>query len=816
MTQSSVSLYLPSSLRKFATATSVFALGFIGSNVAAQDAADDEEFSLLLEEVVVTANKREQSLQDVGIAITAFSGDQLRAFRMENSIDIIDFTPGVTRAGDLGGQRSIFAIRGVVQNDYADHAEAPVAVYIDDSYLANTQAQTFAMFDMNRVEVLKGPQGTLFGRNATGGLVHSITNRPTEHFEGYADFTYASYDQTRFEATVSGPLSKKVTARLSAMYNHQGEILENVYTGTDAQGTAGTPGGGQDGYNDDTLALRAQMNIKLSDAVNVLLAGNYAETTKSEGPYQHSATVAVLDGQGRHRDTIYAVNDPNNCEAISLVNGSCINLFADNDTDGVRPVAGGDLFGYIDPDGSGNQVSKDYAFEDENHFETKGISAKLNWDFSWGSLFYMADFKDYSRSVGLDSDQSPTPLAIFQAGTETSQMSHELRLNGENEKFRWVTGLYYLDISADMYQGLAYGEGSPFLAGFAQQILGLDGVVLDPFEDNTFGKLDTKSYSIFGQVDYKITDKLTLVAGFRGGNEDKEYAQTIGEYANTDDRVVETETPLDFVPRAPYSDSQSKFIWSGKLQLEYVMRDGVLAYAGVNRGVKAGSYNAKLFDGTTLADDEIPYDEEVLVSYEAGLKADFWGGRARLNAAAFYYDYKDFQAFTWVNNSGFVSNNDAEIKGAEVELTVNPMKGLNIITGISYTDATVKDVTIAPDVTRDVTPTFTPKWQASAIARYGFEGLGGWMTAQAAVYHQSSYFVNLRNFTAHKFDGYTKANLRLTWADEADLWNVSVFADNVFDNNHKVIGFDVSTFGGYTQESYAKPRWIGVSVRRNF
>ena len=161
----------------------------------------------VLEEVVVTAQKREQLATDVGIAITTFNGDQLNALGIESSTELIAYTPGVSMAGDIGGQRAIFNIRGVVQNDYADLAEAPVAVYVDGTYLASTQAQTFGLFDIGRIEVLKGPQGTLFGRNATGGLVNTITAKPTAERDGYVEAnrdsaTVASFDQFRIEAAV--------------------------------------------------------------------------------------------------------------------------------------------------------------------------------------------------------------------------------------------------------------------------------------------------------------------------------------------------------------------------------------------------------------------------------------------------------------------------------------------------------------------------------------------------------------------------------------------------------------------------------------
>ena len=148
-----------------------------------------------LDEIVVTAQKREQNIQDVGISITAFSGDQLKSFGVTSSVDIAALTPGVHISGNLAGQNTQFSIRGVTQNDFNDIVEAPNAVYLDEGYIAIAQAQTFALLDIDRVEILKGPQGTLFGRNATGGLVQYVSTKPSfDKVQGYADVTYGEYD----------------------------------------------------------------------------------------------------------------------------------------------------------------------------------------------------------------------------------------------------------------------------------------------------------------------------------------------------------------------------------------------------------------------------------------------------------------------------------------------------------------------------------------------------------------------------------------------------------------------------------------------
>ena len=191
----------------------------------------------VLEEVVVVAQKREQNLQDVPIAITAFTGEQLNALGIRESVDIAMFTPGVHVGGSQAGQMSTFTIRGVTQNDFNDIVETPNAVYLDDGYLAIAASQTFAQFDLDRVEILKGPQGTLFGRNATGGLVHFISNAPSfDGVEGYVDFEVGEFDsdanstRTVFQAAVGGPLSETVAARAAIRVSQHDGYLKNLYT----------------------------------------------------------------------------------------------------------------------------------------------------------------------------------------------------------------------------------------------------------------------------------------------------------------------------------------------------------------------------------------------------------------------------------------------------------------------------------------------------------------------------------------------------------------------------------------------------------
>lgn len=748
--------------------------------------------STVLEEITVTAQKREQLAKDVGIAITTFSAKQMDALGFESSTDLIAYTPGVSMAGDIGGQRAIFNIRGVVQNDYADLAEAPVAVYVDGGYLASTQAQTFGLYDIDRVEILKGPQGTLFGRNATGGLVNTITARPTEETEGYFELTAASFSQFRLEGALSGAFSDSVRARISFLGNQQDEIYKNVYPGVDAQGVGGTPGGGEDTYNDDTVAVRAQIDFDIGDKGNLLIIANYADTTKSEGPYQVTSTTEVRNADGEAIDVISSYDDPMNCDVIQ--DGACID--GNGDGSATRPVFGGSFWGDVDPDGSGPKVNKDFAFDDQNKIKSQGVLVEFNYEIGESLFTSVTDYKNFTRVIGLDSDQTARAALIFQSDGDTDQFSQEFRFSGDTDRMNWVTGFYYLNIDIDFIQGLA------------ESAVGEDDFALLGLEANTITNLQTDSYSIFGQVDYALSDTWTLVAGLRLTQENKDFEGTVDFFLNNDDRKIETETYLFSIDQL--TDENDETLWSGKLQLEFSPSDDALYYFGINRGVKAGSFNAPLFGGFS------PYDEEVLYSYEAGTKLTLMEGRARLDASIYYYDYNDYQSFSFRNNSSTVTNEDATYKGIDVEFFANPIDPLDIQFGVSYIDATVNDLQITTQIFKDTAPPFTPEWQVAGLARYNWSAFGGNLAAQVNGSWKSEYYFSAKNFTAHLYDSSHTFDARLTWSDVDNRWNVVAFVDNFTDEIQPLIGFDVSGFYGTSQISYTRPRSYGVQLRRYF
>ena len=309
-------------------------------------------------------------------------------------------------------------------------------------------------------------------------------------------------------------------------------------------------------------------------------------------------------------------------------------------------------------------------------------------------------------------------------------------------------------------------------------------------------------------MDYSLASGLVGVAGLRYVREEKNLSGDIGLFLNLDDRILELHTRMATLERRRLQNNQD--LWSAKVQLEYAPDEDSLYYIGVNRGVKAGSFSAPFFAGLDT------YKPEILLAYEAGTKLTLADGRAQLNASLFHYDYTDYQSFSWVNNVSSVTNEDAEFTGIELELFITPTNALDIMFGGSWIDAEVNGLEVAPGLTRDTQPAFTPEFQASGFARYNRDTGHGNIAAQLNGSFRSEVFHNARNFTAHEIESHTVIDVRLSWSDPGYEWTVTGFIDNLFDSDHGIIGFDVSGFTGNTQISYARPRTYGLTIRRDF
>ena len=765
----------------------------------------------IMDEIVVTAQRRQQNLQDVGISVAAFSGEQLKAAGVVNSIDVARLTPGVAVSGSIGGQNSQFTIRGVTQNDFNDGIEAPVAVYVDETYIPNLQGQNFGAFDIERVEILKGPQGTLFGRNATGGLVHFVVRKPTEQVEGFIEGTYGRFNQTRLEAAIGGPLGGGLSARASIYYNGHDPIMKNIYP---AGVVAGAPLGlgapispcCEDVWNDDTLSARLQLQYAPEGSpLTVRLTGSYSRQNLSEAPFTSRATVPVIDAQGRVVDAIYA-SATETRTAIGPNGENVPGAFGGP----ITRAPGADFFGFVAPDAKDLVVSKDFAFEDLNHTRSYNTALHINYDFGNFELTSITDFKRLKKDFAIDVDASPINLVSFGSRNNTRSISQELRLNGRTDTLNWTVGGYYLDIDSDTANG--------FMALPRSFFSGLFGAVTNGIDLANEFQLRTKSISAFGQMEYKVSEQFTVVVGARIISEKQSYDFQSNAYANANDQRLDTAGTPFFPLQPSFSNDRTSTLFAGKVQLEYRPNDDLLVYVGVNRGVKGGSYNALLPDGSPpLAPGDIPYKPEKLMSYEGGFKATI-ASNVLFNAAAYYYDYKDYQAFTFSNVSGFVQNRDARTYGFEADLSAELFEGFQAAIGVSAFDAKIKNLQIAPGVFRDVKPTFAPETQLSGRLTYRIPTAiaGGHLRLAADGSYQSSIFHNVRNFQADKLPGYWVFNGNVSWQQEDGGLSLAAGVQNIFDKRYANIGFNLATLCGCNEESYGRPRWWSVTAGYKF
>ena len=780
----------------------------------------DEGGSVLAGEIIVTAQRREQNIQKVGIAITAYSGEQLRALNVTESTGIAAVTPGVHIGGALAGQNSQYTIRGVTQNDFSDITEAPNAVYLDDGYIAIGQAQTFALLDIDRVEVLKGPQGTLFGRNATGGLVRYITRKPKlDKYEGFVDLSYGLYDSPgspgafHGEAAVNLPISSTIATRVSMMWNKAQPYLHNLYP-LDAVGGPPGPGAGANLGDDDTFAGRITTLFEPnSGRARILLSVNGARTIQASAPYQSRPTIAIFNAGGEQINTLDA--SPTETRASIGANGQ--DFGSDLNNDGKfgdsfgRPVPGGDFFGYKDPDGPGPLTSQAFSFRNANHISTWGVNLNGEFDLSDNvKLASVTDYKHFFKFSLLDIAGIPTNLVGGYNGVTAYTFSQEFRLSGQSTLVDWTGGLYYLHITSNSNSALRFPPN-----GVASQPA--------PFDVGVDANLITNSYSAFGQLDWHITPRLTLITGARLIREQKKYDFFHGiwpvQTALQPQSSMTTVIGPVFGPNGPmpYADKSGHTLWAGKAQLDFQVNPDLLLYAGVNRGVKAGSYNATNPGGAfPIPLGYIPYKAEILTNYEGGIKYTFPDRVTRFNASVFYYDYHNYQAFLFAGVGGVVINANDRTYGGEASLATSPIEGLDVGLSVSYFDALVKDVPLRAGgpIKRNVKPVYSPPLQGNAYVRYEWPAFGGKLSAQTDVAYTDPFYYNLRNFDGDKFGSSVMVNAGLGWTKDA--WELNFRIKNLTDAHAGIVGFDLATLCGCNPVSYKPPRMFQLGVRYNF
>jgi iron complex outermembrane recepter protein len=689
----------------------------------------------VIDEVVVTAQKREQSAQEVGISITAMSGDQLRELGITNTAEIAQQVPGL-QVFTFTPAFIAFNLRGISQNNFQDNLEAPVAVYVDEAYVASMNGIGGQLFDVSRVEVLRGPQGTLFGRNATGGLIHYITHGASDQeLNGYVEASVSDYNKRSFEGAVGGAISDRFRARLAGRWEKADGYVKST-----------TPGV-RDAHGADGYALRGSMQFDFTDKLKGDLRVAYS---KDDDVPSGAYTVSP------------ATFDPDTGFGISL--GKPADPWKHNSN----------YQGRLDRD-------------------VKSATGKLTW-----TLNDAIDLTSISNYLTLDkfyTEDADGDVVNFPYTTtaDFTQYSEELRLSGNADRLRWQVGAYYLDMSLDMGQTL---EGEIILGGPTERV-------------DTLATLDSRNWSIFGQVEYDLTEALTLIAGARWSQDNKNLDMNI-LFSDLPNGIPPTETfNLATDPAFAGLDEIDKGDYAARLQLDWRVSDQVLAYASFNRGIKGGNWSIAPNGGVDPA--SFRHGPETLNAYEVGVKTELAGGAARFNAGVFYYDYLDYQAFSLNNLIPQVSNSDAKAQGGELELQWLPSAAWYFSLGASFIDSTVDKVpTVFGGVVEAEFPN-APTWSLTYLGKYSLDLVGGRVSLQLDGVTNDDQFLEGTNSQVSFEKSYSVLNARIAYTNADANWEIAAWVKNLTNEEYRLYNLDLG-LAGFIESVYAPPRWFGVTA----
>ena len=731
-----------------------------------------------IEEVIVTAQKRDESIQDVGISISAFSARQLEQLGIKNSVDIAQQVPGL-HLFTYSPAFTVFSLRGVSQNNFQDNLEAPVAVYLDGSYIASMNALNMQLFDMNSVEVLRGPQGTLFGRNATGGVIQFLTHKAVEaEANGYLQAIAADFNSYSLEGAFGGQFKDGVRGRLSGRWEKSDGYVEpgNAFgiqaTGRDTNGA--------DGY-----ALRGNLQIDASDNVLVDLSASYAKDDDVPTGVYIVSLVGIDPNTG-----LASFNDAFTFDPINGPVGPPADYTRTPITgDGFHHFSASDPFALSgDP-----KIANRQPFMDR---EIKSATGTITADLEGG--LQLVSITNWMEMDKFYVEDSAGGLAFFPYNTINSydQVSEELRLAKAEGGFRWQIGAYYLDMKWDTFQSV---QGAAILGGTS-----------DTQKLSTLGVIDSKNWSVFGQAEFDIAPAWTMILGARWSQDDKDLEMR-RVFEDVPQGVPPTEVfNVDDVTSPPDVDTIDYGDWAGRAQLNWKPSDDALIYVAYNRGIKGGNWSLDPLG--VVANISLKHDPEKLNAYEVGFKTDFLEGSARLNGAVYFYDYKDYQAFSILNLTPQVTNSDAESKGGELEFSVAPAPGLNFMIGAAYIDSEVEAV---PDVfggvITDVDFPTAPELSFNVLGRYEWPALGGQLAIQLDGQWNDDQFLEGSNSNASFESSYSVWNGRLSYATGDKGLGIDLWVKNFTDEEYRIYNLDLGLIG-FIEQVYAPPRQYGVTL----
>lgn len=797
-----------------ASVVALAAVGAANSATAAQ-----------IEEVVVTAQKHAQSANDVGITINAFTGDQLKDFGVLTAEDIAMMTPGLTVNETAATGVPLYSIRGVGFQDYSTAASSTVGIYFDEIAMPYTVMTRGLVFDTERVEVLKGPQGDLYGRNTTAGQINFISNKPTRAFEAGVDASYGNFSTYEVEGFVSGG-SDLVQGRMAFKTSQANEGWQKSTTRDDELGEK------------DVSALRGIANFDLTDTLLLeLVAHHVVDKSENKANAPYSGTDIGLGEFSNPYTPLdqYLLPTGSNFGQTPPWYTAGDNQAADWTNSYTSPITG-----------------RTFDLRPQRDNELTGFAARLEWNVGGVTVTSITGYNEFEREESNDWDGGVYNDSSNINTTDLEVFSQELRIAGETSTLNWIAGLYYSSDEMDEYyhyfmSDSVFGVGSipwgvvPFAA---TPVLELD----------TRYRQETDSAAVFGHVEWQFTDTWRLTVGARYTEEERNWAGctfvaedgslanflnaqfgsnlvpgdcgTINDNADSPDYIFAViGTPAVNNAFQVFEDTIEAERWMGKVGLDYMLSDDILLYGMISQGFKSGGFNGANSNTTQQLQ---PYKEEKLTSYEIGAKATLLDGSMQLNAATFFYDYKDKQeqdiAVTFVGNiTGLTNVPESEIMGAEVDLQWLPTAGLSVNLGIAWleTEVTRWDA-VDPDasswpvtVRRDVSGielAQAPEWSYTALVSYQWpvaDGLMMEVAGDVSFTDDTTGGVELQNAT----EDYTLFNVRLALGADSGQWRALLWARNLTDEDYYPAAYTGGN-GPYVR-SHGMPRTYGITLSYN-
>jgi iron complex outermembrane receptor protein len=715
-----------------------------------------------LEEIVVTAQKRAQNSQSVPIAITALSGSDLQSRGILDPISLVQSVPGLNATITAGyGGKLNFTLRGVGLNTYSEVQEAAVALYQDEFYIASANGSQFSMFDNERIEVLRGPQGTLFGRSASGGLINFINKEPGTEAHGYLTLGLGSYGEKIAEAAQDVPLDKEGKNALRASVRYDG-----------SDGFMRSRNGGKNLEGGDKYAARVQLRLEPTSTLRVLLKGEFGKIDSDHSTgFQHIN--AYVDDQG-----------------LSQLLGPTQNVYG---------TPGGDFFGYRDTSGDYWSTTSSASL---TRTERTLFTSRIDWDLGGATLTSLTGYMNIIGHYREDTDGTSIDFLTFDSDTHSREVTQEIRLSADPAAhLKWTVGGFYFNYKVDYDFALNFPTGiTPF-------------GITTPMSAASFANQNRHSYAGFGQIEFPLATRVNLTVGGRVEREhaDLTYHQVF-DPSDLTSAVLGAE-PFDFSPALNGNLARiDKTYGSGGVTLDYRPQESVLLYTSLKRGIKPGGFSTPT---TSVGVDRMKYNEEKLDAVEGGVKSDWFNHSLRLNTSVYHYWYKDYQAVQYSLQT-YTGNATARASGADAEVIWAPTHSIELGVSGGYVDAIAENIPLVTQngvLYRDRQLPNAPKVSLNPYIRYQTNLAGGAFSARFDELYRSKTYYEIQNHPALTQSNYHIEDLSLGWT--RDDWTIAATASNLFNTKYLAFMQDAASLG-FIAGTPGKPRWFTLQLTKNW